>query len=54
MDNFKLSTQQFAKKNLVEAQSVRKRLCQTGSYHGVHPIKLASGRLVWPDVFVGV
>lgn len=42
------STQQFAADNLVKAQTVRKRLSQTGSYYGVVPEKLRNGRLRWP------
>jgi len=28
--------------------SIRTRLCQTGSFHGVKPYKLPNGRLLWP------
>lgn len=28
--------------------SIRVRLCETGSYHGLKPHKLPSGRLLWP------
>ncbi|PKO89356.1 MAG: monooxygenase [Betaproteobacteria bacterium HGW-Betaproteobacteria-12] len=42
------TTEQFASSQLVRAQSVRKRLCLTGSYFGVVPEKLPSGRLRWP------
>lgn len=41
-------TKSFAALNHVEPQSVLKRLCQTGSYHGVVPQKLASGLWDWP------
>lgn len=47
---FNLSTERFARLNVVEPGTVRKRFCQTGSYFGIRPIKLASGRLLWPDV----
>ena len=56
MDNrnqkYELSCEQFAANNQVKAQSVRARLCRTGSYFGVKPLKLASGRLAWPAVQV--
>lgn len=44
-----LNTRQFAEKNLVTAAVVRTRLCTEGSYFGIIPIKLANGRLIWPD-----
>lgn len=43
-----INTEQFARLNLVRPQSVCARLCRTGSYHGIRPTKLASGRLLWP------
>ena len=46
------STEQFAALNQVKAQSVRARLCRTGSYFGVVPKKLANGRLALPAVQV--
>ncbi|KFB76646.1 MULTISPECIES: hypothetical protein [Candidatus Accumulibacter] len=46
------SAEQFAALNQVKAQSVRARLCRTGSYFGVVPVKLANGRLAWPAVQV--
>ena len=42
------STEQFAGRNLVKAQTVLKRYCETGSYFGVIPQKLPNGRLAWP------
>ena len=42
------STEAFAALNQVKPQTVRKRYCQTGSYFGVIPEKLANRRLVWP------
>ena len=33
------SAEQFASLNQVKAQSVRARLCRTGSYFGVVPLK---------------
>ena len=49
---YKLSAEQFAALNQVKSQSVRARLCRTGSYFGVVPLKLANGRLAWPEVQV--
>ena len=39
------TTAEFAAKNLVKPQTVRKQLCQTGSYFGTKPKKLVNGRL---------
>ena len=47
-----VTTEEFARLNLVRSQSVVARLCRTGSYHGVRPTKLASGRLLWPAITV--
>lgn len=47
---YPLSTEQFAQRNLVDPKSVRARLSRTGSYHGIRPLKLASGRTLWPDL----
>ena len=49
---YELSAEQFAALNQVVAQSVRARLCRTGSYFGVRPVKLANGRLAFPNVQV--
>ena len=49
---YTLNCAQFAALNQIVAQSVRARLCRTGSYFGVIPKKLASGRLAWPAVQV--
>ncbi|MFZ4538625.1 hypothetical protein [Propionivibrio sp.] len=49
---YTLSAEQFAALNQVVAQSVRARLCRTGSYFGVRPVKLANGRLAFPNVQV--
>jgi hypothetical protein len=43
-----LTTAQFCDDINREQSTVRRRLCETGSYFGVKPIKLASGRLLWP------
>lgn len=47
---FTLSTELFAENNRVKASTVRKRLCETGSYFGIKPKKLVNGRLAWPNV----
>lgn len=46
------SAEQFAALNQVKPQTVRARLCRTGSYFGVRPLKLANGRLAFPAVQV--
>lgn len=46
------SCDQFAALNQVKGQSVRARICRTGSYFGVVPKKLANGRLAFPAVQV--
>lgn len=50
----RLTSRQFAEKNMVQIATVITRLCRTGSYFGVRPLKLANRRLAWPDVFVEV
>lgn len=47
-----VATTVFAKNNQVKSQTARKQYCLTGSYFGVVPVKLANGRLLWPDVVV--
>ncbi len=49
---YELSAEQFASLNQVKPQSVRARLCRTGSYFGIRPLKLANGRLAFPNVQV--
>lgn len=46
---YSLSTQQFAKRYLVEAQTVLKQHSATGSYFGVRPVKLPNRLLLWPS-----
>ncbi|WP_035882564.1 hypothetical protein [Cupriavidus metallidurans] len=47
--NFKfLSTAELAAKLDREQSTIRRRLCDTGSYFGLVPTKLPSGRLLWP------
>lgn len=43
-----LSTEDFAAKFGVKAQSVRHALCQNGHYLGIRPIKLPNRLLRWP------
>jgi hypothetical protein len=49
---YKTSTDDFAALNGIKGQSVRVRVCRTGSYFGVVPKKLANGRLLWTSVQV--
>jgi hypothetical protein len=49
---YELSAEQFAALNQVTAQTVRARLCRCGHYFGVRPLKLANGRLAFPNVQV--
>ncbi len=49
---YDLSAEQFAALNQVKSQSVRARLCRTGSYFGIRPVKLANGRLAFPSIQV--
>jgi hypothetical protein len=43
-----LSTEDLAHVALVTPASIRVRLCRTGSYFGLQPVKLPNGRLAWP------
>jgi hypothetical protein len=43
-----ISTEQFAELIHGKPCTIRTRLCKTGSYYGIKPIKLPSGRLLWP------
>ena len=43
-----LTTEEFAFGIGLKAQSIRKRYSQTGEYFGVRPVKLPSGRLMFP------
>ncbi|MCY1232482.1 hypothetical protein D9M72_449760 [compost metagenome] len=44
----RLTTEELAVELAMEAQSIRKRLSQTGSYFGLQPWKLPNGQLRWP------
>lgn len=46
------SCEKFAALNQVKGQTVRARLCRTGSYFGVVPKKLLNGRLAFPNTQV--
>lgn len=43
-----ITTEQLAAPIGVKPQTIRVRLCQTGSYFGLTPQKLPNGRLLWP------
>lgn len=43
-----LTTEQFAAMLQLKPQTLRKRLCATGSYFNVRPCRLPNGRLRWP------
>lgn len=42
-----LTTEQFAELMHGKPSTIRTRLCKTGSFYGITPIKLPSGRLLW-------
>jgi hypothetical protein len=43
-----ITTEELAQQCGIKPQSVRVRLCRTGSYFGIKPLKLPNGRLMWP------
>lgn len=43
-----LTTEELAIENGILPQSIRVRLCRTGSYFGLRPEKRPNGRLIWP------
>ena len=43
-----LSTAELSEIVKAKPESIRVRLCTTGSYYGVKPLKLPNGRLLWP------
>ena len=49
---YPLSTAQFAALHHVKPESVRSRICLTGSYFGIRPKTLANGRKAFPDTQV--
>ena len=48
LTNQNLTTEQLAKILHGKPSTIRTRLCKTGSFYGIKPIKLPSGRLLWP------
>ena len=48
-EKYRLSTAEFAGRHNVRPQSVLARLCNTGSYFQIVPIRQPNGRLRWPD-----
>ncbi len=51
---FSKDSEQLGAKNGVKGATVRASVYRTGSYFGITPMKLANGRLLWPDVQLGV
>ena len=43
-----MTTETLANSIGYKSSSIRVRLCETGSFFGVKPHKLPSGRLLWP------
>ncbi len=43
-----ISTETLSKELQIKPNSIRVRLCRTGSYFGLRPKKLPNGRLLWP------
>lgn len=44
-----MTTTELAEKIGIQATSIHRRACVTGSYFGLRPTRLANGRLQWPD-----
>ncbi len=42
------STEEFAEKLRIKANTIRRGLCVNGHYMNVIPLKLSNRRLVWP------
>ena len=42
------TTETLADRLGIKPQSIRARVCRTGSYFGLRPLKLPNGRLLWP------
>lgn len=49
---YRLTTEEFAKRHQIKQDSLSAVLCRHGSYHGIVPLKLPTRRLLWPDVLV--
>lgn len=43
-----ITTEELASALSLRPQSIRKRYMETGSYHGVRPVKLPNRFLAWP------
>lgn len=43
-----ITTEALATRIGIKAASIRHRVCTTGSYFGLTPVKLPNGRLLWP------
>jgi len=43
-----LTTNQLARLAITTPGNIRVRLCETGSFYGIRPLKLPSNRLLWP------
>lgn len=48
LNEYGISTRQFSKLNLVQAETVRRAVSNKGHYFGIKPEKAANGRWVWP------
>jgi hypothetical protein len=48
LENEKLNTKEFAELTRVDAGTIRRSYCINGHYLGLKPIKLQTGRLLWP------
>jgi len=44
-----MNTEKLAAALHIKQQSIRKRLCETGTYYCLRPVKLPNGRLLWPE-----
>lgn len=44
-----MNTEDLAERLGIKSQSIRARLCRTGSYFGERPKTAVNGRLVWDD-----
>lgn len=49
---YTLRTKEFAERNAVKPTSILQRFSDHGHYFGITPLKLANGRLLWPDAAV--
>jgi len=43
-----INTKEFAELVRVDPQTIRRAFCVNGHYMGVKPLKLSTGRLLWP------